>query len=525
MTPEQLDALWQAGQEHEASGSPDAARKAYQQILDESPRQFMVHLRLSELEQRSNHYRAARQHALDAAGIIALAKRWEGMPFTTARLLQFDERPLVRDMILSADWNDVRVIRQSPVLSQHLWLCGDQDAALRLLDAAERRIQGSHRLAYSRAIALQHLGRIDAATKAFEDAIRLAPDFALAHWSLAYHAPSAVPGSRIERIRAAAGRVHEPVESAMLHYALYKELDESGKPEAAWDELSAGAALMRRTVGYDSRAFDTAVAALLDGQPLAPGRTSTAAGHVPVFVVGMPRTGTTLLSRILGAHPAVADAGELNSLEHAVAECIDEFVELPFTPEVLAKACDSDLSEVASAYMRRTKGYFADDATHAIDKNPMNLFATDLIVGALPQARVLCMVRDAMDTCHSNLTQLFQNGAFAYSYDQRQLAGRYAGFRKVVAAMEARYPENFLAVSYEALVRDPVAVGRQVMAFCGLDFDPIYADITLNTTPSATASTTQIRQPVHDRGIGSWRRHEAALQTMAGYLSEFGFDR
>jgi tetratricopeptide (TPR) repeat protein len=115
----------------------------------------------------------------------------------TANLLSFDEREHVLHLIHQADWNDVRVLRQSPVVSQQLWLCGDQEAALRFLDIAQKRVKSDHRLAYSRAMALQHLGRIEQASSAFEDSIRIAPDFALAHWSLAYHARSRPAGARL----------------------------------------------------------------------------------------------------------------------------------------------------------------------------------------------------------------------------------------------------------------------------------------------------------------------------------------
>ena len=523
MTPEQLEALWQRGQQHEAEGALDAARDAYLEILAGSPRQIMVQVRLSELEQRAGHYRSARKYALDAADTIAMTRRWEGLSFVTANLLVFDERELVGTLIRQSDWNNVTVLRQAPVLSQQLWLCGDEDAALGLLDLTRARGGRDHRLSYSRAIALQHLGRIAEATEAFEDCIRLDPDFALAHWSLAYHAPSDPRGARVERIRAAKARNQDQFERAMLHYALYKELDDADDRHAAWSELDQGAVIMRGMLGSFMPAFDAVadVASSEDRQSVAVS-PDVAEGHGPIFIVGMPRTGTTLLSRILAAHPSVADAGELNALEHAIAERLDRFVELPLQAEDTARLRSAGLAGVADAYKRRTQGHYSSGETRLIDKNPMNIFAAGVIARAMPNAKILCMVRGAMDTGYSNLRQLFQNGAFAYSYDQRQLAERYALFQSVMDYWQQRLPANFLTVTYESLVEDPVSTARKVMEFCGLDFDPVYVDITRNTSPSATASSTQIREPIHAQGVGEWRRYEEKLRPLQERLNELG---
>ena len=525
MTPEQLEALWRQGQQQEAQHQLDAARDTYAQIRAGSPRQVMVRLRASELEQRAGRYRDARAHALQAADIVAGSARWEALGFATANLLVFDERLLVRDLIGQSDWNDQRIIRQSPVLSQHLSLCGDEAGALKLLDATAPRVRADPRLAYSRAIALQHMGRLVEATAAFEQCIKLAPDFALAHWSLAYHATSKPPGARVARIRASLARAQAPDERAMLHYALYKELDAADQRDAAWSELEAGAAIMRASTGYASHAFDSGVEALLADESPADARVTQrgSGAGTPVFITGLPRTGTTLLSRILGAHPAVADADELNALEHAIGESIDRFVELPLSRADLDALRGVEPAVVGAAYMRRTRPWYARGGTHLIDKNPMNVFATPTILRSMPDAKVLCLVRDGMDACYSGLRQLFQNGAFAYSYDQRQLAERYAGFRRVVEAMQARYPSNFLAVPYEALVADPATTANQVMEFCGLRFDPAYLDITRNTMPSKSASASQVREPIHRQGVGEWRRYEAQLAPLAQRLAELGY--
>ena len=452
-----------------------------------------------------------------------MTRRWEGLAFVTANMLVFDERELVRGLILQADWTDARVLGQSIVLSQQLWLCGDQASALRMLDLVTRRGGKDHRLTYSRGMALQQSGELEEATRAFEACVAAAPDFAPAHWSLAFHEASAVPGERVARLRAALDRTQEPSERAMLHYALYKELDGADERDAAWSELEQGAALMRNVFLPPVR-FSDAVAAP-GGPAVAAPAVAAAATRVPLFIVGMPRTGTTLLSRIVSAHPAVGDAGESRALEHAVSQALDRFVGFPLDPDDASRLGAAEPADIAEAYMRRTGLYYADGIRHVIDKNPDNVFGVGIIAKALPQAKILCLVRGAPDTAYSNLRQLFQNGAFAYSYDQRQLAERYALFRAVADYWTERLPSNFMQVSYEALVEDPVAVGRQVMAFCGLEFDPGFVDITANASASDTASATQIRSPIHRGGIGEWRRYEQRLQPFLARLRDLGIDQ
>lgn len=520
MNPEQLEALWERGQRYEDTGALDAAREAYLEILAGSPRQFMVQLRLSELEQRAGCYRAAHRHALGAAETLSLTRRWEGLAFVTSNLLVFDDRQVVLDLIRQAAWDDQRVIAQSPVLSQQLWLCGDPQAALRMLDRVVGHVAPDHRLSYSRAMALQYLGRIDEATEEFEQSLRIAPTFPLAHWSLAYHAPSTPRGARVPRIRAALAGEMDPLERAMLQYALYKELDDAGQHDAAWAALIEGARIMHGLQGYSAGASQPDVDALLKAKiTRSVSAEATRSELSPIFIVGLPRTGTTLLSRIIGAHPDVADAGELNALENAISDQLDRFVDLPLRSTDVAATQGAGI-DVAREYMERTQSYYVDGKSRLIDKNPLNVFAAGLIAEGMPNARILCLVREPMDACYSNFRQLFQNGAFSYSYDLLSLAERYAEFHRVVNHWEEKIPENFHTIRYENLVKDPLSAARDAMEFCGLEFNPAYVDITKNLSPSYTASSSQIRDPIHASGMGAWRAYEDYLQPLAARLRE-----
>ena len=522
MTPEQLREHWDRAQELEAAGALDEARAGYSAILAASPRQLMVQLQLSALEQSAGRYRASRSHVLEAAKTIGQTQRWEGLPYVSLRLLAFDERELAYRLVRGADWSSAQVLSQVPVLSQHLSLCGHDDEALRLLDAAAPRVRPSHLLEYSRADALRHQGRTEEASAAYERCIALAPSFPYAHWSLAYHAPSPSAGSRLARIRKALDdRQQDAAGCAHLHYALFKELDTAGEIDAAWVELRAGAELMRGLQAYDAAAEQAGIEALLAGSNRRPklARPADAGARVPIFIVGMPRTGTTVLERILGNHSQVASAGELNAFQHALSFAANRFVSTPQAREDVEALRTIDFNDVGTAYLRRTGSLYGTH-THLVDKNPLNVFNAAWIARALPQARILCLVRDPMDACFSNLKELFSGDTYGYSYDLRELAAHALRFRALAAHWERTLPGRFMTVSYEALVAAPEATSADVLRFCGLDAEAGVADITRNTTSSSTASSSQVREPIHARGIGAWRRYERQLAPLADALGE-----
>ncbi|MEO5565739.1 MAG: sulfotransferase [Luteimonas sp.] len=244
--------------------------------------------------------------------------------------------------------------------------------------------------------------------------------------------------------------------------------------------------------------------------------------HGPVFIVGMPRTGTTVLERILGGHPQVADAGELNDFQHAASQASNRFIRLPLGLDDIAALASVDPQVIGTNYLERTAWRYVG-RTRLIDKNPQNAFAAGLIATALPQARILCLVRDPVDACFSNLKELFAPGAYAYSYDLQEVADHYARFRRLVDHLRSSHPEQFLVVDYENLVADPVQVTEAVLRFCGLPPEPECVDITSNLSPSSTASSSQVRQPIHARAVGAWRNYRHYLQPMIERLHEHGF--
>lgn len=517
---QQLARYWAQAQGYEAAHDLPAAKAVYESILQLDATQAAASLRLSALETGADHYRAARLHALNAAKALSERQNWKNLPFVTMRLLSFDERSVMRDLIVNADWSHRDVIAQSAVLSQHLWLINEYDAALRLIDEANRHVPAHHLLSYSRANALRYCGRMDEATAEYERCLELKPDYAYAHWSLAYHQKASPPGSRIDRLRRAkAAHAEGSIERIHLNYALFKELDDMGEPDQAWPELAEGARAMRSLLQYDLGEEQRRLAALqaLTTQDFFQGSDAPVGERVPVFIVGMPRTGTTLVERILSNHELIATAGELNDFGQSASWEVDHFFSSPLRERSLDRWAAADYAAIGREYLRRTDR-LAGARSYLIDKNPVNFFNAGFIRKALPQAKIICLVREPMDACFSNLKELFSGDAYAYSYDLDELADHYIEFDKLRSHWEETMPEHLHTVRYEDLVTDPAGVTRSIMAFCGVPYAADSIDITRNATPVATASSSQVRQPIHAGNVDAWEKYSTHLKPLRDRL-------
>jgi tetratricopeptide (TPR) repeat protein len=471
---------------------------------------------MSRYEQFADRYLAAKEHARQAAIAIRERHGTQLVGYVSARLLEFAEEGEAAAIILSLDWSDPEVIRQSPVLAQHLWLAGRYDDTLRFLDAVAGRVPAHHLLSFTRANVLRYLGDMAGAEREYETCLRLSPHFADAHWALATHARAEPPLARVPRIREALK--HTPdggLAQAHLFYALFREYDAANDTDEAWAALSQGAAIMRKQLVFDSQQETAGMDALMRIAAPKP-QSAPDVTPMPVFIVGMPRTGTTLLDRILGNHSLVTSLGERNDFAAAVSHATGRFFgsalhgdqrELP----------QLDWRRAGELYLQRLRS-IAAEARYVIDKNPQNLFNIPFILRALPNARVLCLRRDPMDACFSNLKELFQGGAYPYSYALDDLAGHCLRVRRWTEHWATVAPQSVRIVDYEDIAGDPGAAIAPVLDFAGLEMESGLHEITRNSTPVSTASSSQVRESIHTRGIGAWKRYERQLQPLRARL-------
>lgn len=517
-----FETLWRRARSLENEGNPPAAKEIYKSLLQGDPERLYVRLRMSAIEQLEGNYRGAREHALRSSETVRHA-RWKDLAVVTKRLLTFDEHSTVRGLILGTDWNDPEILKSSAVLAQHLWLIDETAEALRMIEHASFRAPSSPILSYSRAQVLRYLGRMNEATIEYERSLQLEPDDVLAHWSLAHHEKSNPPLSRIDRIkRTQTSLPANAVEQPYLHYALFKEFDNAGDVDQAWASLQSGARIKRQAIRYEAALEEQgfqAMQQLTSRGFVSGGGRGAASERVPIFVLGMPRTGTTLLERILGNHSQVAAAGELNDFNSALCWESNQFLESFITPRAVASLQHIDYAHVGANYLERTREK-ARGSRYLVDKNPGNFIYAGLIGKALPQARIICLRRGAMDSCMSNLKELFSSEVYGYSYDLAELADYYIRFERMCDHWRQVLPDQFHTVDYESLVTNPLESTEQLMKFCGLPFEPECIDITRNDAPVSTASSSQVRKPINTMGLGAWRKYATYLEPLEARIRE-----
>jgi tetratricopeptide (TPR) repeat protein len=509
--------LWGRAQQYELRGLWSEARSLYETILDDEPRHVPARLRMARFEQFADRYLAAKEHVLRAAEAVREHSSTRHIGYVTARLLEFAEEPAVVSLIESVDWSEPNVISQSAILAQHLWLAGDYRGALRFLDAMADPVRAHPLLIFTRANVYRYLGDMQAADREYEVCLALSPDFPDAHWALATHSKAQPPLARVTRIREALSRVQpDGIEQVHLFYALFREYDAADQREEAWSALSSGAEIMSRRLAFDSQLEACRLEALMQ-LPVSLPTAVTDGEIIPIFIVGMPRTGTTLLDRILSNHASVRSLGERNDFAAAVSEASGRFFRSPLHGDRLQLIRELAFETVGRHYQQRLRR-LAPGSRYVIDKNPQNLFNLPLILQALPAARVLCLQRDPMDACFSNLKELFQADAYPYSYALNDLADHCLRVRSWVRHWQGIAPQSVRAVSYEELVGAPERTTGQVLDFLGLDRQSGLHEIARNSTPVSTASSSQVREGIHERGVGAWKRYERQLQPLLARL-------
>lgn len=403
---------------------------------------------------------------------------------------------------------------------------GDHAAAL---DHYTRAIELDGRSAqyhFNRAAVHRYLGDIDAAERDFDAAIELQPEDYEAYNSRAHLRTQSQERNHLEQLErvlaacgSAPGRVH-------LCHALAKEYEDTGSFERSFACLQEGAALKRRHMRYSVEADLDIIERIR--QVYGPRMFD---GHVPgceddsaIFVIGMPRTGTTLVERILDSHPLVRSAGELNEFG---IELVRLAGRLPGGPagsrlEFVDRTATLDFRSLGEAYLRATLP-LRGATPHFVDKLPFNYLYAGLIHLALPRARIVSLRRHPMDTCYAVYKQLFRD-AYPFSYDLDELGRYYVAYHGLMRHWDAVMPGVIHTVAYEDLVADLEGQARRLLAYCGLPWHDGCLQFHRNPRASTTASAVQVRRPIYESSVGRWRHYASQLEPLRAALERAGID-
>ena len=514
------DALRRAASQRAAGRDWDGAAALLGEAADLVPGDAATLYAMARALQNGGHPR--RSHAAALAAQAATPARWaHGLGI--ARLLRgWHETQALQALAVAmrpfaSDAPPAEVVEFADMLVRE----DLHDDARWWLDATLARAPDFAPARYLRGSTRVFRGEMDAARDDLERAIALAPHYAQAHWRLAELRagdPGGAP-ARVARMRARRDEVPSGSdEDIHFSFALHHELHDLGQHDAAWDALQRGARAKRATLQYDAagdRALLAAIARAGDADFVAgPGHAGTEAEPVPLFIVGLFRSGTSLLERLLGGHPDIADAGESGGFYARLRLATDHAGRM--SPGFLETARRADMAALGADFIA-TQGWRARGRRAWTEKLPSNLLLAGFIARALPRARFLHMRRAPMDVCFSNYRVLYGQVA-AYSYDQQEMAGYHEAHAALTDHWRAAIGTRWLDIDHAALVADPETQMRRVLAHCGLPFDPAVLAPGDRGGIVSTASAAQVRDGLRRDAAPAWRPYRDRLRPMATAL-------
>jgi len=487
----------------------DAAIATYERVLSQAPAEPYTLVQLSYMYSLRGSYRRAESFALAAAnvGTTDPSILAELLP----RLRTFNRAAELLACVERAGPLDRIPIPLLIAIGAQLSYLNLPERAIDFLDEARRADPDYPATLLARTQILTYLGRFDEAEQDVTRALVRAPEVAQGYWLRAGLRRQNADRNHVDAIKrelTRPGRTAEDV--ALLSFALHKELDDLERYDEAWAALMQGCGAKRSRLNYDPRGMKQLFEALATFDPAEfPADGDVAGGPVPIFIVGMHRSGTTLLEQMLAGHADVAALGELYDFTSAMRYTTDRHCKGVIEAPLVERARSVDLSVAGKRYVDGVS-WRLGGSRYFTDKLPSNFLNVGFIAHALPQAKILHMVRDPVETCFSNLRELFSD-ANPYSYDVQELADYYQWYAQLMKHWHSRFPGRILDVEYARLLTEPEAQLRRVSEFCGLAFAPTMVEIDSRRRGVVTASAVQVRGGIQTRNRPKWLPYERWL--------------
>jgi hypothetical protein len=316
--------------------------------------------------------------------------------------------------------------------------------------------------------------------------------------------------------------------AVQIHYALAKEYEDLGDYPRSFQHLQHGARIRRAHMQYDVERDLATVDWIIESFPVAPSEAMADPGKVapsaaaPIFILGLPRSGSTLVDRILSSHSLVSSAGELNAFALAIVDAVRKQSGRTqmSRQELIAASASLDFAALGRDYLERAR---ASGATgdYFTDKMPLNYLYCGLIRRALPNAKIIHVSRSPMAACYAMYKMLFEDG-YPFSYDLEEIGRYYLAYRRLMEHWWRSMPGAMLSLRYEDLISDQLGVTLSLLKFCGLEWQEACAQFHQNPSPTTTASAAQVRRPLYDSSVSQWRHYEAQLAPLAAQLRAGG---
>ena len=439
---------------------------------------------------------------------------------------EFSEAQAVATRVLNNDSNNTSADAETlDKLGNVLNGCGELDLAHDCFVRAVDMYPDSPHYLFNLAALQRALGKMKESEACFSRVIAIRPDDSAAHLARSSLRTVSESDNHVEELEDALHRA-SPNSNAEIRlcFALAKELEDLGDHPRSFSFLRRGSDIRRRRMDYDVDADVEAMAQI--AKTFSADRMNTIkSGYEtdePIFILGLPRTGTTLVERIVSSHSNVFAAGELQNFAIELIKIAqrDSGGGRLTREQLIASSAELDYHELGKRYVDSTRPRTGRQARF-IDKLPLNFLYTGLIHKALPGARIIHLTRQPMDACYAIYKTLFQQ-VYPFSYDLTDLGRYYIAYRKLMAHWENVLQDRFLNVSYEGLIENQERVSREIISFCSLEWQEQCLDFQNNRKPTATASASQVRQGIYTSSVERWRYYEFELAPLKELLEGAG---
>jgi len=510
--------LWQQANEQFKAKQFQAAKSSCEQLLAQQPENAMAYCLLSSCFQSLNRPRLATFNAFQACKHANGNLTARDILAISGVCLAVGETFLGHSILsyIDIDIDDKRNREALLDVGRQYSALEDQPMALRFVQRAHAEGFNGWFANHILSIIFSFTGPVENAISASESSISKNRLHGHAHWMRAQFGSKEGNALRVARMREVLTQPGLTTDdNTYLQYGIFKELDAVDDTAGAWEALAEGMKHRRSVVKFsierENLSFDKLIAATNNDFLEVP--TKVPQEVTPIFVVGMPRTGTTLLERIIGNHPQITACGELSDFKMQMQWAADTPLPVQMNPEFGDLVSKIDFHIVGNRYLEKTHRLI-EGRKFFSDKLPLNYLYAGLILKAIPHAKIINLRRHPMDACFSNLKELFAHHHYAYSYDMLEVANHYRNYSRLMKHWHKIAPGRIIDVHYEHLVTQPEVEASRVQEYLGLPEVEGVTDILANKRITTTASTLQLRQPIHSKNMGGWKRYETQLEPM-----------
>jgi len=511
--------------QYEQDGDPQPAETIYRDILAKDPDHVEAARLLAQIAVTNKRYSDAEVFLKKAlSNAPDYARAWVDLANVQRELDKFDDavESASRVLQLSPDKAESHVLYASAI-----GLAGDHDEAIRVYKKALEIAPDKAGPMCSMAHHQKTLGLTAEAIASYRRAISTKPDHAEAYWSLANLKTFRFEDEEIEAMETLLEREDLPDESrSELHNALGLEFESRKNYTRAFSNFEKCNSIRRKAESYDPVETESIYGRIIeqfDKEFLAKNKGAAATEITPIFIVGLPRSGSTLIEQILASHSQVDGTHELGDLSRVVRGVRRKRKRGERFPEQLAALNVREWAAIGTDYLERTE-IFRGSAPYFVDKNPNNFIYIGILSLAIPNAKIINARRHPLDSCFGSYKQLFASGQ-PFSYDLTELGEYYVQYSRLMDHWHDVLPGFVLHVHYEQVVADLEANVRRILDFCGLPFED--ACLRFHETERAvkTASSEQVRRPIYSSSVNLWRKYEAHLETLIHILEPVLRDR